>query len=88
VTRPVKELRGFARVSVPLGERRTVTFTLAVEQLAFSGVDGGLVIEPGRHRVMVGTSSVDLPLSAEVDVVGDARRLAARDRFFSSVEVG
>jgi beta-glucosidase len=87
VTRPVKELRGFARVSVPPGERRLVTFTLAAEQLAFTGVDGRLIVEPGRHRIMLGTSSVDLPLSAEFEVVGEPRALEARSRFFSSVEV-
>jgi beta-glucosidase len=88
VTRPVKELKGFARVTLAPGERRTVAFTLGVEQFAFTGIDGRLVIEPGRHRLMVGTSSADLPLEAEFEVVGDVRELAARDRFFSSVEVG
>ena len=87
VTRPVRELRGFARVTLAPGERRTVTFTLATEQLAFTGVDGRLVIEPGRHRVMVGTSSMDLPCQAEFEVVGEPRRLAARRRFFTTVEV-
>jgi len=88
VTRPVKELKGFVRVHLAAGERRTVSFGLAAEHLAFTGVDGTLVIEPGRHRVMVGTSSADLPCAAELEVVGGSRRLTARDRFFSRVEVG
>ena len=79
VSRPVKELRGFARVRVPAGERRRVTFSLAVEQLAFTGVDGRLIIEPGRHVLMVGTSSADLPLRAEVEVRGQLRELPARE---------
>ena len=87
VTRPVKELRGFARVQAPAGDRRRVTFRLAVEQLAFTGVDGRLIIEPGRHVLMVGTSSADLPLRAEVTVAGEVRELMARSRFFSAVEV-
>jgi beta-glucosidase len=87
VSRPVKELKGFVRVAVPAGQRRRVTFRLAVEQLAFTGVDGRLVIEPGRHVVMVGTSAVDLPLQAELEVVGEPRDLPARSRFFSRVEV-
>jgi beta-glucosidase len=87
VSRPVKELRGFARVHVPAGERRRVTFRLAVEQLAFTGVDGRLIIEPGRHVLMAGTSSADLPLQAEVEVRGHLRELPARSRFFSAVEV-
>lgn len=87
VTRPVKELRGFARVALEPGERRTVRFTLAIEQLAFSGVDGQLVVEPGQHQVMVGTSAVDLPLSAEFEVVGDVRELSARTRYLTAVSV-
>ncbi len=88
VTRPVKELRGFARVHLGPGERRVVRFSLAAEQLAFTGIDGGLRVEPGRHRVMVGTSAVDLPLSAEFEVVGDVRELRARTHFFTAVEIG
>jgi beta-glucosidase len=88
VTRPLKELRGFARVSVEPGTSRSVTFGLAVEQLAFTGVDGRLRIEPGHHRVMVGTSSADLPLEGRFEVIGEIRDLPARTRFFSSVEVG
>jgi beta-glucosidase len=88
VTRPVKELKGFARLTMEPGERRTVGFTLAAEQLAFTGVDGRLVVEPGRHRVMVGTASADLPLVADLEVVGEPRHLAARSRFFTAVEVG
>jgi beta-glucosidase len=87
VTRPLKELRGFARVSLEPGDKRTVTFGLGAEQLAFTGVDGTLRVEPGRHRVMVGTSSQDLPLVAEIGVVGELRRLPARSRFFSTVEL-
>ena len=61
LTRPVKELRGFARVSLEPGRARTVTFTLAAEQLAFVDVPGRWLVEPGEFRLMVGTSSVDLP---------------------------
>jgi beta-glucosidase len=88
VTRPVKELKGFARVALAPGERRMVRFALSAEQLAFTGVDGELVVEPGRHRVMVGTSSVELPLRGVFEVTGEPRRLAARSRFFTAVEVG
>jgi beta-glucosidase len=87
VTRPIKELKGFARVTLAPGERRRVSFHLAAEQLAFTGVDGRLVVEPGRHRVMVGTSSADLPLQGEFEVTGEPRRLPVRNRFFTSVEL-
>jgi beta-glucosidase len=87
VSRPVKELRGFARVTLQPGERRTVAFELAVEQLAFAGVDAGLVLEPGRVKVMVGSSSEDLPCEAEFVIEGTPLRLAARTRYFTGVSV-
>ena len=60
---------------------------LDVEQLAFAGVDSTLRIEPGRHRLMIGTSSADLPLSEEIEVVGELRSLPTRSRFFTTVEI-
>jgi beta-glucosidase len=87
VTRPVKELRGFARVSLAPGERRTVLFTLHAEQLAFTGADGRLLLEPGRHRVMVGTSAADLPLSAEFELIGDVRDLPTRTHYLTAVSL-
>jgi beta-glucosidase len=57
VTRPVKELRGFERVSLARGERRTVTFTIGPEALRFTDQDMNRVVEPGTYDIMVGTSS-------------------------------
>jgi beta-glucosidase len=87
VTRPVKELRGFRRVRLAPGERRRVTFRLAAEQLAFTGLDGRLVLEPGRVRLMVGTSSTDLPCQAEVELTGEPRVLARRSRYLTEAAV-
>src|SRR4051812_7214342 len=55
-TRPVMELKGFRRVTLAPGERRTVTFGLGPEQLAYHGPDMKRVVEPARFRVMVGGS--------------------------------
>ncbi|HEX7497053.1 MAG TPA: glycoside hydrolase family 3 N-terminal domain-containing protein [Candidatus Limnocylindrales bacterium] len=87
VTRPVKELRGFKRVGLAAGESRRISFRVAVEQLAFSGVDGRLRIEPGRVTVMAGTSSEDLPCSAQIDITGEAVFVGARSRYFTRVVV-
>jgi beta-glucosidase len=87
VSRPVKELRGFARVPLEPGQRRTVTFRLAAEQLAFTGVDGRLLVEPGRFRVMVGTSSAELPCQATFEVTGQTVEVAARTRYFTDVRI-
>ncbi len=87
VSRPIEELRGFRRVRLAAGETRTVTFRLSVEQLAFTGVDGRLRIEPGRISVMAGTSSVALPCRAQIEIVGDVRQLSRRTRYFTSATV-
>jgi beta-glucosidase len=87
VTRPVKELRGFRRVHLAAGERKRVTFRLAAEQLAFTGLDGQLVLEPGRVRVMVGTSSADLPCQADLELTGETAVLARRSRYLTEVAV-
>ncbi len=57
VTRPVKELRGFERVALGPGERRTVTFTLRRDALGFWKDRRTFVVEPGRFDVMTGGSS-------------------------------
>jgi beta-glucosidase len=67
-TRPVKELRGFRRVTLQPGETRTVTFEIGPEQLAYHGPDMKRVVEPGRFDVMVGGNSVDVSTAA-LDVV-------------------
>jgi len=87
VTRPVKELRGFKRIRLAAGESRRISFRLAVEQLAFSGVDGRLRVEPGRVTVMAGTSSDDLPCIAEIEIAGEAVSIGKRSRYFTRVVV-
>jgi beta-glucosidase len=58
VTRPVRELKGFRRVSLRPGEARTIEFPVTPEQLAFYGPDLRPVVERGTFRVFVGGSSV------------------------------
>jgi beta-glucosidase len=60
VTRPVKELKGFERVTLEPGERRTVRFEVGPEELRFFDRAMKRVVEPGDFELMVGTSSVDL----------------------------
>ena len=59
VVRPIRELIGFARVPIPAGETRTVTFTVDPTRLAFHGVDMTLATEPGDFTFQVGRSSND-----------------------------
>ena len=57
VTRPVKELKGFKRVSLEPGETQTVTFDITPQSLAFYNVDMHEVVEPGDFEIMIGNSS-------------------------------
>ena len=60
VTRPVKELKGFERVTLRPGESRTVTFALAPDAFTMWNEDMEEVVEPGQFHIMTGPNSVDL----------------------------
>lgn len=60
VTRPVKELKGFQRVTLPPGEKKRVDFVLTAEQLGFWNRQMRFTVEPGEFKVMVGANSEDL----------------------------
>lgn len=60
VTRPVKELKGFQRITLRPGEKRTVEFKLTSRELGFYDREMRFVVEPGTVKVMVGSSSEDL----------------------------
>ena len=87
VTRPHEQLLGFKRVSLAPGESRRVVFALAIEQLAFIGVDGRPVVEPGRIEIMVGTSSADLPCRSEFTITGKPVEIANRRAYFTADRV-
>jgi beta-glucosidase len=60
VTRPVKELKGFQKISLKVGETKTVQFTLSVKDLSFYNSDLKFVAEPGQFQVFVGGNSRDV----------------------------
>jgi beta-glucosidase len=57
ITRPVKELKGFERVALNRGEKKTVTFRLTKEHLGFYNLQNKFVVEPGDFKVWVAQSS-------------------------------
>jgi beta-glucosidase len=59
VTRPVKELKGFQRITLQPGETQTVVLEITPEHLAFYDIDMNHVVEPGEFEIMVGNSSRD-----------------------------
>jgi beta-glucosidase len=59
VTRPVKELKGFQKISLQPGETKTVSLVITPDSLAFYDVKMKCVVEPGEFEIMVGNSSRD-----------------------------
>lgn len=57
VTRPVRELKGFEKIMLQAGERKTVSFTLSVNDLSFYKNDLSFGAEPGDFKVFVGGDS-------------------------------
>jgi beta-glucosidase len=68
VVRPVMELRGFTRIHLAPGEEREVVLPLGPEHLRMLNEDMDWVVERGRFRVMVGSSSKDIRLRGELVV--------------------
>lgn len=62
IARPVKELKGFKRVTLEPGQRTKVSFELTAETLSFFNAANEKVTEPGRFEVFVGTSADDADL--------------------------
>ncbi len=60
MSRPVKELKGFQRISLQPGEKKRVEFVLGPEHLGFWNREMRYVVEPGEFRVMVGPNSAEV----------------------------
>ncbi|WP_051800923.1 glycoside hydrolase family 3 N-terminal domain-containing protein [Streptomyces sp. NRRL F-525] len=73
VTRPVRSLLGFAKVALEPGEQATVRFHIHTDRLAFTGLAGTRIVEPGEILLEVGSSSLDTPLRGTVQLVGEER---------------
>ncbi len=67
VTRPVRELKGFQKIEIKVGETKTVNFKLSVEDLKFYNYELDFVAEPGTFEVFVGTNS-DTTMKAEFEL--------------------
>ncbi len=66
--RPVKELKDFAKVSLRPGESKIVSFTIDRSKLSFYNEELEIVAEPGMFDIMIGASSTDIRLSAELEL--------------------
>ncbi|THV38576.1 glycoside hydrolase family 3 protein [Glycomyces buryatensis] len=78
VKQPLRQLRGFEKIRLAAGEQRTVSFTVAVDDLAhWDNVTGRMIVEKSRQRLMIGRSATDIVLSASVRIDGET--VGARD---------
>lgn len=87
VTRPLKELKGFKRITLKPRESKTIIFKTHTDVLAYYDRDMKLVVEPGVFKVMIGSSSDDVRCSGEFEIIGEKRELGDLRKFFSDVEV-
>ncbi len=81
VPRPIKELKGFRRISLKPGERKTVTFGLHTHQLGYYDQALRYAVHPGLVEVLVGHSSQDLPLAGRFKILGSRTEVS---KVFSS----
>jgi beta-xylosidase len=88
VTLPAQQLVGFARVDLEPGKSKTVEFHVPLSVLAYTGITGEVVMEPGPIELSVGSSSDDMRSSATITVTGKSRVIGGEEReFLSTAEV-
>jgi beta-glucosidase len=75
VTTYEKNLRGFDRIHLQPGETKNVTFHLTPEDLALWNRQMHMVVEPGKFKVMIGSSSEDIRLTGEFEIPASNKRL-------------
>jgi beta-xylosidase len=89
VTLPAQQLIGFARVDLEPGASKTVTFAVPMSLLAYTGVSGEVIMEPGPVELSVGSSSDDIRSSGKFMVTGEVRAINGEERaFLSTAMVG
>jgi hypothetical protein len=87
VTRPVRQLAGFAKVWLEPGESARVRFQVHADRTAFTGRDLRRIVEPGEVEVLVGTSSTELPCRVAIRLTGPTRLVGHDRRLVTPVDV-
>ncbi len=87
VTRPLKQLIGYAKVDLKPQQSRRVTFAVHMDRTSFTGLDLTRIVEPGRIDLSVGTSSEDRSLLASLTITGAARTVREGRELYTPVEV-
>ncbi|MFF0700020.1 glycoside hydrolase family 3 N-terminal domain-containing protein [Streptomyces tendae] len=84
VSRPAQQVGGFARVDLPAGASRRVTFEVAASQLGYTNLARDFAVEPARVDVFVGLDADDRRLTGAFGVTGPPRVLTSSQRSFLS----
>ncbi|WP_100444712.1 beta-xylosidase/alpha-l-arabinosidase [Glycomyces xiaoerkulensis] len=87
VTRPVRELVGYARLALEPGRSKRVAFRLHADRTSFTGRDGTRIVEPGDFTVAIGHSSRDLPLTEHFRITGSVRSLEGERVMTTGAEI-
>ncbi len=87
IPRPVKELKGFKRITLEPCEQKKITFTMSADMLAFTGLDYKKIIEPGEIKIMIGSSSEDIRLEESFALTGEKRYPGENRKLITEVEV-
>jgi beta-glucosidase len=84
ITLPAQQLIGFQRVDLEPGASKTVQFVVPMSLLAYTGITGEVVMEPGPVELSAGSSSSDLRSNAKLNVTGKTRVFKGGERAFLS----
>ncbi len=85
--RPVKELKGYKRLTLNPQQEKTIVFHLPANLLAFYDRDFNLCIEAGMIHVMIGSSSEDIRLSGQFEIIGPEKILVKKREFVCPVDI-
>lgn len=87
VTRPVAELKGFKRITLEPGEKKTVVFEIPLELLAYYDMDMNYVVEPGEYTFMINKNAEETILKTKISVIGGTKIYRERRVFTSKAYV-
>ncbi len=84
---PRRELRGFKRITLEPGERKTVAFTLNSQLLTYPDPKMRRVVAPGMAEVLVGGNATQTPLAADIEMRHRPAEVGDKKVYFSEVRV-
>jgi len=87
VARPVKQLIGFARVHLAVGQAQEVSFAVHADRTAYTNRELQRIVEPGDIEVLVGTSATHLPHRAQLRLTGPVRVVGHDRRMVTPVSI-